>query len=223
MRARIKERLNNLYAGYSRFFRRFNAIIRTIELAAILIAIFAFFTELTYRHEEREARAWQLLIARAPGNSGKVEALEYLHKRGAPLRGIDLTPPEVSKNWNEWNKEWDEWNKEWDEWKENSKKLDGKSEPPPPPNCPQYTYLRDVNLVGADLQNAILACSDLTNADLRNANLLGADFRGANLHKTNLQNADLRATDFQAVDLRTTNIEGANFDRVLMEGFGEVE
>lgn len=176
MRALLNERFKNLYAGYSRFFRRFNAIIRTIELAAILIAIFAFFMELTYRHEDREARAWQLLIVKAPGNSGKIEALEYLHKRGAPLRGIDLTPSEVSK-------EWEEWEKEWKKWKE---KQDGKPEPAPP-NCPQYTYLRGVNLVESDLQKAILVCSDLANADLR-----GADLWRANLWRANLEGANLR-------------------------------
>ena len=83
----------------------FSDSFRIIELLAILIAFVAFFQELGNRQEEREARAWQLLTTKAPGNTGKVWALEYLNreqrwprrwlwnKKRVPLHGIDLTPP----------------------------------------------------------------------------------------------------------------------------------
>ena len=84
--------------------------IKAIEPAVILIAIVAFAIELGDRQEERSARAWQLLTARAPGNSGKIQALEYLnkedheffrgwgsfYKKRVSLSGIDLSPPSLA-------------------------------------------------------------------------------------------------------------------------------
>ena len=45
----------------------FFELVRAIELLAVLIAFVAFFNELSYRHEERTARAWQLLTTKAAG------------------------------------------------------------------------------------------------------------------------------------------------------------
>lgn len=37
------------------------------------------------------ARAWEIVGRKASGNSGKIEALEFLNKKGIPLIGIDLS------------------------------------------------------------------------------------------------------------------------------------
>ena len=43
------------------------------------------------RKAEAIVRAWSILTTPAPGNSGKVNALEYLASQGVPLIGIDLS------------------------------------------------------------------------------------------------------------------------------------
>ena len=168
----------------------FFAFVRAVEFLAILIACVAFFNELNYRHEERTARAWQLLTVLAPGNSGKREALEYLNGRNIPLAGIDLTPPFLAEQWRQNPKEEREVRK----------------------RCAQFTYLREVELPEAILTDATLVCVDLQEAnlrgarlwraDLRRSNFWGADLRGADL----LLFADLRRSNFWRADLRGANI-----------------
>ena len=62
----------------------------------------AFWFDYSDKVEERTVRAWQLLTTKAPGNSGKKAALQYLNskygwcllracKRRVPLIGIDLS------------------------------------------------------------------------------------------------------------------------------------
>lgn len=86
------------------------------------------------------------------------------------------------------------------------------------PNCV------GANLVGWDLEGAILRNSDFAEANLRNANLSGADlfnadFSGANLTGVNFQNANLRnarfigaslmGADFRGAELADTDLRGA--------------
>ena len=59
------------------------------------------------------------------------------------------------------------------------------------------SYLRLVNLSGADLSEA-----DLSLANLSRANLSGADLRGANLSGADLSGADLHGADLHGADLR---------------------
>lgn len=72
-----------------------------------LVSLAAFWIDYSDRVEERTVRAWQLLTTRAPGNSGKIAALEYLNqedglfcgeqgclltlKPRTPLVGLDLS------------------------------------------------------------------------------------------------------------------------------------
>ena len=105
---RVAERLNRYSAWAAAAIRRWGVsrLVRAVEPVVIIIAIIAFSIELGDRQEERTARAWQLLTTKAPGNSGKIEALEYLNsqspwlfriwwpfsKERVSLQGIDLTP-----------------------------------------------------------------------------------------------------------------------------------
>jgi len=83
------------------------------------------------------------------------------------------------------------------------------------------------NLVGWDLENAVLRNSDFIEANLRGAtlraaDLYNADFSGANLDGVNLQNANLRSTrligtlmtkaDFRGAEFGDTDLRGAALD-----------
>ena len=127
-------------------------------LAAVLALFLSFIAlrgDLEDRMETREVQAWQLLLTKAPGNSGKREALEYLNKEHdgglclgglcllwppktrTPLVGIDLSLP-------------------------------NKTEPRgySTVNFAPETYLREVQLPNADLSFANLEYAELYGADL---------------------------------------------------------
>ena len=192
--------------------------IKAIEPLAILIAIFAFTIEMSDRREERTARAWQLVTTKASGNSGKIEALEYLNsqssewllgwwpyaKERTPLSGIDLTPPALAAQW----KDKDEIERTVD-WRK----------------CPDRTYLFNVKLPDAEMSDAKLPCANLIfaivrRANLRKANLSGADLFGANLNEARLDEAKLigasfigavlRGAMFFVADLRGADLSGAD-------------
>jgi len=135
--------------------------VKEIEPWGILFAVLGLFLSLgafalDYREkvEERTVRAWQLLTTKAPGNSGKIQALEYLAKRdgfwcdegdclitlktSTPLIGIDLSTE------------------------------DGKT----------ASYLSGANLFHANLQWASLQRANLVGADLSGAKLSKANLFG---------------------------------------------
>lgn len=199
-------------------------MLKAIQTVAILITIVAFTIEMSDRREEHTARAWQLVTTKASGNSGKVEALQYLNsqspewllgwwpyaRKRTSLEGIDLTPPALTAQWKD--KEESERSIFWDD-------------------CPDRTYLVAVKLPDALVSNAKLPCADLISADLRGAHLSGADLRGANLFganlrgaffldEANLSGANLVATvlreamffgaDLRGADLREADLSGAH-------------
>ena len=193
---------------FSRLFQQITRFCREIGPLAVLLALLAFVSELSYRHEERTARAWQLLTIKAAGNSGKIEALQYLNstdywfsqyrwrytacwdswpftRERVSLRGIDLTPPVL-----------DEW------WKGRSKQKRVLSGP-----CPHFVYLRSVNLACANLISAVLVCSDLQEANLQGADLQHADLQGAYL-----PGADLRGATFGGLGQEATYGASAKID-----------
>ena len=166
----------------------FRTAFRILELAVILIALITFLIEFGYhKHEERKARSWQLLTTKAPGNSGKIEALEYLNRQKVPdwltwlpftkrrvsLEGIQLLPPILA---------------EWGELTPEERQLEAR--------CTQYTYLREVKLSEAVLIDATLACADLQDANIQDANLQWADMKGSDLEGANLEGADLEVGRF---------------------------
>ena len=159
--------------------KQLNRIVRAVEPVVIIIAIIAFSIELGDRQEERTVRAWQLLTTRAPGNSGKIEALEYLNseshwffrswwpfsKERIRLHGIDLTPPALVEQWKDKPKQ--------------DRTVSSE-------DCPQFTYLSHAQLPNAILGVATLVCVNLYDANLRGANLHRANLHRANLHRANL-------------------------------------
>lgn len=170
---------------------RLGTLARGVEFLAVLIALIAFFNELSYRHEERTARAWQLLISPAPGNSGKGEALSYLNSRKITLTGIDLTPPILAEQWKGIPKE-------------ERELVSG---------CEKFTHLREVKLPKAVLVEATLVCADLQGADLRGAILLSADLRGARLLYADLRGAHILGAKLQGALLLYADLRGAHLIR----------
>lgn len=162
------------------------------------------------------------MTTKAPGNSGKKEALETLHRAGQFLTGIDLSCIAMG----------------------GLETVTG--------GCSGRTLLEDlempnarlieVNLASADLRRADLTSGNLARAnlsrvDLRLANLSDAVLVGANLSRARLSNANLsradlrdvnfsfadlwqaalwhanlRTAQFSNASLRNTNLSGANLE-----------
>ncbi len=79
------------------------------------------------------------------------------------------------------------------------------------------------NLVGWDLEGAVLRNGDFVEANLRGAtlntaDLYNADFSGANLGSVNLQNANLRNTRLIGAVLNRTDFRGAEFGDTDLRG-----
>jgi hypothetical protein len=72
--------------------------------------------------------------------------------------------------------------------------------------------LKQANLKGANLRQAMLAGADLREADLEEADLSGAMLLGANLSRAKLMNANFEGAMLLGVHLENAHIEGANFN-----------
>ncbi len=141
------------------------------------------------RRQEAITRAWSLITTPAPGNSGKGPALEYLNDQGILLRGINLSCEHMGGGWD-------------------AKEL----------TCETPTYLRGVELRGAELVGAQLRGADLSDADLQGAILAYADLRGAISWFVNLQGANLWGADLQRANLRETDLRGADLKGAYLQG-----
>ena len=179
--------------------KKSTSAIKAFEPWGILIAVIALVMTAIDFEEDRTARAWQLLASDAPGNSGKIWALEYLGRARhcadwipgfgllpeewqdavsdrecpprEPLHGVDLSPREN----------------------------DGRAYTP-------RTYLRGVRLEGSDQTAAIFERADLTSADLSRANLFTTTFADANLDNADFTGARFGAVDFNGAFFRMTNL-----------------
>jgi len=201
-----------LLFDYQNYKDNMELIISIIMLLATVGAIFLAWRNLKKIQEQIElqkeeseqnaiARAWEIVGRKASGNSGKIEALEFLNKRGIPLIGIDLSAKThggsvwlsfvdlrgvdlVRANLRQANLSYA---------KLSHAKL-------------SYANLRQANLSYANLRHA-----NLSRADLPGANLFGADLRGANLFLTILDAADFsestidETTHFGPVSLEDKN------------------
>ena len=141
------------------------------------------------RKVEALARNWQILTTPAPGNSGKVEALEYLASQGQSLRGIDISCKAMGGI----------------EVDESGVK-----------RCKREPYLRGLNLseeklgFKVELQGADLSGALLSGANLSGADLWEADLSGARLWEADLSGANLNGASFSnATDIRTSSFENA--------------
>jgi len=155
------------------YFEIYDPLVNKLEpwivMVAFIVGLGIYFVEHTNRIDERRVRAWQLVTTSAPGNSGKISALEYLLSIGEPLNGIDLSVKTgkegtylrrvrlsdaelVSANFS-------------------------------------GADLRRANLSGANLGKANLSDADLEEAILSNATLLNTIFAETKLEGANLSGA----------------------------------
>lgn len=153
---------------------------------------------------QQELGAWQVLANKAAGNSGKIEAIEFLAKQGKSLQGIDMSSETHNgevylKNLNV------------------SKDKLGKK-----------VDLRGINFKGADLWEANFEGADLSDANFemsfspfvnfKDALLQDANFKGANLTGTCFKDSILKNAHFEGADLWEANFEGANLRSAYFQG-----
>ena len=184
---------------------------RPLETIAIVIALITLIAQLLVsllqynewqeeskaRHEERSARAWQILTTNAPGNSGKVEALEFLARNNVPLTDIDLSCKSNDGLWLE-DRNFCEAGR---------------------------VYLRNLDLsmqnIGyrVNLKGANFSGADLTGAAFDGAILNDAIFNGAILEGVSFRDTLLLATSFDGI---VTSRGAGSFDIPLLDDNGDV-
>lgn len=174
----------------------------TIKIMTISGALLTFLFDIgyTYIHirplqeEERRARFWEVIARPAPGNSGKIQAMEYLSKQGVPLHGTNLS---CERHQGEW------------------KNIKTRLFSFEIRECIGGVYLQNAFLPGADLstanlRGALLDGSVLTGANLDSANLRGARVAHAGLRQASLTNITANMADFSYADFTEGNLVGAN-------------
>ncbi len=168
-------------------------LVTVLGFFAVFVSLYWQWGEILSGREERKqeaiARNWSILTTQAPGNSGKVSALQYLAFIGQPLEGIDLSCSLM----NGLEKIVDE---------------NGQSYL----SCEQPVYLvnlqlngnetshnislRNADFRGADLFQSQLIKVDLSYTDLVDTNLVGAKLNYSNLSSTYFHSAIYAKTDF---------------------------
>ncbi|WP_238368873.1 pentapeptide repeat-containing protein [Heliomarina baculiformis] len=153
------------------------------------------------------ARAWQLLTTKSSGNSGKIEALEFLVERDVPLAGIDLSCDVMGGNW---FPETDSFGPPGLGFDRDPKS--GLS------YCERPTYLEGVDLRGAILRSANLSGVNLARSDLREVDFSNANLEGAILTESILDNSILEKANLKSAQLDYTSLAGINMRRVDASG-----
>ena len=138
--------------------------------------------------------AWQLLANKAPGTSGKKEAIEFLASQVLPLHHIDMSCKThggpVYLNYL------------FDNFKEDREKI---------------------SLIRADFSGAHLEWADFSGAHLELANFSGAhlklaNFSGAHLMWANFSGASLMGANFSGAHLKLANFSGAYLEWANFSG-----
>lgn len=194
---------------------------------AIILGVSGFLLDLDNMTLNRQATAWGLLTRDAPGNSGKIDALEYLNSHHPlavpnPRRwGLPLGP-QAPDDGLPFPKDW-VLIANYGPFKTRtplsgidlSRARDAATgrwlEAP--------TYLRGVdlsdglvraaNFAGADLYRARFARADLSFADLSGTQLFRADFTKATLFRADLSKAILERTSFSLANMALARLEDA--------------
>lgn len=219
-------------------------IYRSLEILgtiAIIFGVSTFMMNMEDVKHDRDARAWRLLATEAPGNSGKIEALEYLNKHN-PLELVLPNPrrwgmplgPKAKNDGDKLPKNLVEITlvQNYGPWKSRTT-LQGidlsrkRKEDAPKDRIPFHydvywaepgKYLQGVQLPYAQLTDANLTGADLEKANLVGAYLVGIKLTGANLVGADLTSAFLASADLSGAFLLEANLTGANFREANLTG-----
>lgn len=148
-------------------------------------------------YEEQQISAirlnWELLTSKAAGNSGKVQALEFLASRGESLDRINLSCAILGE----------------------VRDIRGEA------RCIRRVFLEGLDLSEGTIGRQVsLHRAILNGTNLRNAQLRGVDLSVSALIGSDLQNADVSRAKLRAVNLRAAELEGANFSKSIMTHAG---
>lgn len=187
----------------------------SLELLAIsagLAGLLLSYQEIKQAAEDRElegiARSWAILGTVGSGNSGKVQALEFLASKGQPLVAIDLSCERMGGlvggscqrptyleglDLGQFSRSNDD---VWDP------SIDG-----------PYVRLERANFSGANLWNANFVDVGLEKADFSDASLENANFSNSDLYSTVFRGANLTSVDLSRTSLINTSFNGANLSR----------
>ena len=169
-------------------------LLRPAELVILVIgfaiATITFLLEADDRKNQRLADAWLLVLERAPGVSGKIHALQWLHDSNESMFGLDMSfvahggPVFLQKI------------DLYDETSQRGAAL--------PFSSLAGAVLNMADLRNASLENACLYFANLSNAKLNGANLTHADLNCAILHETNLTDVDFTNANLSSTDMKTS-------------------
>ena len=189
-----------------------------ITLIAFLAAAIAIWQQHNAGIKQEIIGAWQILANKAAGNSGKIEAIEFLAKQRLSLQGIDMSAKtnggqvylqglDVSKEKMGYQVDLSEANFEGANL--GIAKFAGANL--------TNTNFKDANLFFANFKGANLFCGKHYNALFQDAKLYNAQFQGAYLGNVQFVNAVLSVTKFHNATLIDTHfkescLSGANFE-----------
>ena len=184
----------------------YKIIFRMFELLVAAAAIGAFCFQYESLQEQRIATAWQILANKAAGNSGKIEAIQFLAKQKKSLQGIDMSK------------------------KSNGGQVCLRGLDVSKATLGHKAYLGGANfegayLLGAGFEKAYLGVANfekavLQEAHFEKADLFGAHFEKADLLWTHFEGASLVDAHFEGTDLWCTHFEKAVLQYAHFEGVG---
>ena len=147
--------------------------------------------------EQRILGAWSLLAQKGTGDLGRKDALEFLHKQGKSLVGLDLSNAHLVGL------------------KLNGADLTG---------C-NFTgaNLFLAHFEGADLSHAHFEGADLRGVVCTGADLIGTHFQNTDMYKAYFENTDLYESHFEGVELHFVHFEGADLTLAHFKGAAFIE
>ncbi|WP_063333439.1 pentapeptide repeat-containing protein [Marinomonas sp. TW1] len=161
-------------------------VVRIFQAASsflLILTLIGFWLDYQGRQQSRIVSAWQLITKKSPGNSGKIEALEYLNSIDQVLMGIDLSSDNEDDSSGTYLSEINL-----------SKAILSKSK------------LMGANLYKANFHRASLLRADLRKAFLYDADLSLADLSRADLSRAILTSSNLSGTVINDADLNQANL-----------------
>ncbi len=201
----------------------------SMEVTAFSVAIIGIpmlIVDLGDRQDDRITRAWQLITAPAPGNSGKGSALEYLNSEDHWFYGNSSFPEYLYQNHGE-----DSWFNQWSpEWAKQAlsaflplKKrirltgvnLSAERHGEGGVDV-RFTNLRGANLMDVNFEKALFGGANLSGANLVRANLSDVNFYGADLSGSNLNSTVLIGANLDKSNLSKAHISNANLREAVM-------